>query len=133
MEAPFRALSGREDLVQQARGARAGLGHVDVRIGAIGNEPVRVLHHRARDVGVQVEARHHGHAIADHLAHAAQQLAFAVVVRLDHHGAVQVQVNTIDRQRGFQSLNEFFGNALERVRGYVRRRAGGAPKGSILP
>ena len=62
-----------------------------------------MLDHRARDVGVQVEARDDRHARPDHLAHAREQLAFAVVEMLGDHRAVQVEVHAVDRpglQRG---------------------------------
>ena len=104
MEAALRPLAGAQHLVENARGARAGLGHVDVRIGAVGDQRVGALEHRARHVRVQVEARDDRHARADGLAHAAQDLALAVVVGLHHHRAVQVEVDAIDGLGLFQSL-----------------------------
>ena len=34
----------------------AGVGHVDVRVGTVGNESIRMLHHLGRDIGMEVEA-----------------------------------------------------------------------------
>ena len=59
MKAARQPHAGPQHLIQNARGARAGLGHIDVRIGAVSDQRVGVLHHRARDVRVQVEARDH--------------------------------------------------------------------------
>ena len=58
-----------------------------------------MLHHRARDVRVQVEARHDRHARADDAAHAREDLAFAVVEMLGDHRAVQVEVDAVDGAR----------------------------------
>ena len=57
----------------------AGVGHVDMRIGAIGNQRVGVFDHLRRHIGVQVEADHQSQVLADRLAHARQDFAFAVV------------------------------------------------------
>jgi hypothetical protein len=38
--------------LQQHRCARAGLGHVDMRIGAVGNQKIGHRHHLRRDIGV---------------------------------------------------------------------------------
>ena len=76
---------------QQAGGVLAGVGHVHVRIGAEGGQAVGLAQHLGGDVGVQVQAGDDGHGRADGLAHARQQLAFAVVQVLGDHGAVQVR------------------------------------------
>ena len=77
-----------------------------MRIGAVGDERVGALEHRARHVGVQVEARHDRDARPHRLADAAQQLALAVVVGLDHHGSVQVEIDAVDGKRLLQSRDE---------------------------
>ena len=50
-----------------------------MRIGAIGNQRVGVFDHLRRHIGVQVEADHQSQVLADRLAHARQDFAFAVV------------------------------------------------------
>ena len=135
---PVRKSSGRIELghrpsraqraLEQPRRALAGGGHVDVRIGAIGDEAVGMLDHRARDVGVQVEARDDGNAGADDLAHAREQLALAVVEMLGDHRAVQVEVDAVDRPGLRSRASHLADDALVRVRGDVRRRRGRAPR-----
>ena len=82
-----------------ARGA-AGVGHVDMRIGAIGDQRVGMLHHLRRHIGVQIEADHQRQVLADHLAHARQNFAFAVVEMLGDHRAVQIEIDGIERPGG---------------------------------
>ena len=74
------------------RGA-AGVGHVDMRIGAVGDQRVGMLHHFGRHIGVQIEAGHQRQLLADHLADARENFAFAVVEMFGHHGAVQVEID----------------------------------------
>jgi len=45
-----------QDAVEQGRGPLAGHRHVDMRIGAIGDERRRLLDHDRRDIGMEVEA-----------------------------------------------------------------------------
>ena len=64
---------------EQRGRALPGLGHVDVRIGAIADQRVGVAQHLAGHVGMQVQAGDDGHVGSDPFTHAPQQLAFAVV------------------------------------------------------
>ena len=75
-------LPGVEQQRQMPGGGAAGVGHVDMRIGAVGDECIGVLDHFGRDIGVQVEADHQRQVAADHLADAPQHFAFAVVEML---------------------------------------------------
>ena len=75
-------LPGAEQQRQMFGAGAAGVGHVDMRIGAVGDQRVRMLHHFGRDVGVQIEADDQRQILADHLAHARQDFAFAVVEML---------------------------------------------------
>ena len=84
---------------EMAGGGAAGVGHVDMRIGAIGDQRVRVFDHLGRDIGVQIEADHQRQILADHLAHARQNFAFAVVEMFRDHGAVQVEIDGVERAR----------------------------------
>ena len=58
-----------------------------------------MLDHRARDIGVQVEAGDDRRAQSDDVAHAREQLAFAVVQVLGNHRAMQIEVHAVDRAR----------------------------------
>ncbi len=95
-----RRVPRRDRRVEELRGALAGCGHVDMRISPVRHQSVAVLHHRARDVSVQIEARDHGNARADDRANAPQQLPLAIVEVLAHHGAVQVEIDAVDPRQG---------------------------------
>ena len=106
----------------------AGLGTVDVRVGAVADEAVGRLHHLRRDVGVVVEADGDRHVRADGGAHAAQQLALAVLERLADHGAVQVEVDGIDGQRLGEAADELAGDALVGIGGDEAAGAAAGPQ-----
>ncbi len=89
-------MHSREPPLEEARDSRTGVGHVDVRIGAVGDQRVGVLQHLLRDVGMQVQAGHDRNVGADHGAHPRQQLAFTIVEVLRHHGSVQIQIDGVD-------------------------------------
>ena len=80
-----------------SRAGAAGVGHVDMRIGAVGDQRVRMLHHFGRHIGVQIEADHQRQILADHLAHAREDFAFAIVEMFRHHRAVQVEIDGVER------------------------------------
>ena len=75
---------------QRAAGAARGVGHVDMRVGAVAGDDRGALDHRVGHLGVEIERDRDRHVGGD-LADAVQQLAFAVVVVLGDHGAVQGQ------------------------------------------
>ena len=108
------AFEQRED---RARRAQAGVVHVDVRIGLIAGEHGRVLGHRGKQVGMHVE-RDADRQLRRQRADAPEQLALAVVVRLGHHRAVQVEQQRIaalgDRLQDARR-HPFVGIALHRA------------------
>ncbi len=73
----------------------AGIGHVDMRVGAIGNQRIGMFDHFGRHIGVQVEADDQRQIRADHFAHAGENFAFAIVEVLGHHRAVQIEINRV--------------------------------------
>ena len=119
--------AGDDRFFQEPGRACAGGGHVDVRVRAIGDQPVGVLDHRARHVGVQVEARHHRNFRPDDAAHARQQFAFAIVEVLGDHRAVQVEVDAVDAASLLQPAQHFADDPLVRVARDVRGRRCRAP------
>ena len=125
--APRERASAAERRIEEPRGARAGLGHVDVRVRAIRDEPVAARHHRARHVRVQIEARDHRHAVADHPPHPPEQLALAVVEMLGHHRTVQIEVDGVERAVRLEPADDLARDPLVRVASHVGRRAGGRP------
>jgi len=130
MEVTVQAIAGLQYLLEQARGARPRVGHVDVRIGAVRDHRVHRVDHGARHVGVQIQAGRDRHAPPDHRAHAAQDLALAVLEFFRHHGAVQVEVYAVDRQRLLEVGDHLAGDAVERFPGDVRRGTRRGPGGA---
>ena len=112
----------RKRAFEKPRRALACRGHVDVRIRAIRVESVRVLDHRPRHVGVQVEACDYRHARPDDLAHARQQFTFAIVEMFGDHRAMQIQIDAVDRAGLAQAFQHVADDALVRVAGNLRRR-----------
>ena len=93
------------------------IGHVDVRVGAVGNECIRMFHHFRRHIGMQIEARHQRQIPADHFAHARQNLAFAVVEMLGYHRAMQIEIDRIERAGGRNAIDHYLDDALKRILG----------------
>ena len=56
-----------------------------------------MLDHRLRHVGVEVQAGDDGDLGPDDLAHARQQVAFAVVEMFGDHRAMQVEIDAVER------------------------------------
>jgi len=104
-----------------------GICHVDMRIGAVGDERVRMLDHFGCYVGMEIEADHQRQFLADHLADAGENFAFAVVEMFGHHRAVQVEVDGVERPKLLQVLVEQRPHLLIGVRGDVGRGRRGCP------
>ena len=68
-----------------------------MRISTVRHQCVAVLYHRLRDVGVQIETGDDRNAIAHQASHARQELALAIVEMLGHHGAVEVEIDPVQR------------------------------------
>ena len=75
---------------QGTRRAFGGLPLVDMRIGLIAGDDLRIADHRVEDVGVHVVGDADRRVRIDG-ADAAQQFALAVIEPLGDHGAVQVE------------------------------------------
>jgi hypothetical protein len=76
-EAPWRAVT--RDVGQKARqAARAGLGHVEMGIGAEDRDGGGQIDHGLREVGVEIEADRDGQVRADLCADEPQERPFAV-------------------------------------------------------
>ena len=116
---------GPEQQLEMSGAGAAGVGHVDMGIGAVGDQRVGVLDHLWRDVGVQVEADHQWQVLADHLAHAGKDFAFAVVKMLGDHRAMQVEIDGVDRTRRGDAVDHHLCDALEGILGDMRARGRG--------
>ncbi len=98
-------------------------------IGAVGNECIRIFHHLRRHVGMKIEADDQRQLLADHLAHARENFALAVVEMFGDHRAVQIEIDGVDRAGGLDAIDDHFGDAFIGILCDVRRRACGAPDG----
>ncbi len=97
-----------------------------MRIGQVADQRLAELHRLRRHVGVVVVADDDGHVRADRRAHAPQQLALAVLEILADAGAVQVEIDRVDRHLARQRADQLGGDALERV---ARDDRAGAARG----
>ncbi len=84
----------------------SGLLSVAVRCGTIGGQNVRSLYQRGADVAVQVETDRDEGIRANQLLHSRYQVAFPIADVLNLHRTVQLQISTVDRQRGLQLADE---------------------------
>ena len=75
---------------------------------------------------MQIEADDERQPAADHLAHPAQDLAFAIVEMLAHHGAMQVEIDRIKRPGAFDTVDNHLDNTLIGVFCYMGAGAGGS-------
>jgi hypothetical protein len=119
--------SGAQQQREMSRGGAAGVGHVDMGIGAIGNQRVGVFDHFGRHIGVQVEADHERQVLADRLANAGKDFTFAVVEMFCDHRAVQIEIDAVDGAGGLDAVDDGLGDALIGVLCDVGRRACRAP------
>ena len=85
-----------EQPVEVKGGPPPRVGHVDVGVGAVADERVRVLDHLRRRVGMKVERGDDRDVVADERAHPAQQLPLPVLVVLGHHRPVQAEVDRVE-------------------------------------
>lgn len=112
---------------EQGGRAPPGVGHVDVRVGPVGDHRIGRLEHQRGHVGVQVQADRDGHPGPHRGADPAQDLAVPVVVRGGHHGAVQVQVDRV-RPVLAAGVDDLPADPLEGTVGHRRRGGGRAPQ-----
>ena len=110
------------------RGA-AGVGHVHMRIGAIGDQRIGVFDHFGRHVGMKIETDDQRQVLADDPAHTRKNLAFAIVEMLGHHRAMQVEIDGVELARGGDAVGDDLRDALEGVFRHMRRRRRAAGHG----
>ena len=85
-----------EDAKQQPRGARARVGHVDVRVGLEQRQPVDLLEHLRREDPVQVERDHDRDLVPDDPAALLEQVPLGIGVAVGAHRAVEREVDGVD-------------------------------------
>ncbi len=124
-----KALARSQQQCHVARSRAAGVGHIDMRVSPIRDQRVRVLNHGRRDVGVEIEADHQRQILADDLAHARKDFAFAIVEVLSDHRAVQVEIDPVEITSGSDAIHDHCGDALIGVFTHMSRWTCGAPHG----
>lgn len=98
------------------------LDDVRMRVFLEQHEHVGAVHHLMRQVGVQVEFATNGRIRAYDIAHAGQDVAFAIDVAVCHHRAMQAQQDHVDRHGALQIAEQFVAQRL--VGGAGRDAAG---------
>ena len=92
--------AARHQIIQLLRGPCASICHIHMRIGAKPDQHVGGVNHFPGDVAVQIQCRRNWHIRPNGLAHPLQQSAFAVILMLCDHCAVQIKKDTVQRTRG---------------------------------
>jgi hypothetical protein len=75
---------------------------INVRIFFVHDQRRGMAHHRVRNVPMKVEFRPYRHSFADDAANPFENVALAIIIPLDYHGAVQRQEHHVNRQRAPQ-------------------------------
>ena len=94
--------------------------HIDVRVGAKGNQCIGIVRHVAGHVGVQVERDYDRGAGPELLPQPCQQFALGVLLGLGDHRAVQVQQGTVNGTFPVCGLENHADDLFEVPRGVVR-------------
>ncbi len=96
---------------------------VDLGVRLMADQHIRHHHHARRHVGMDVEHTHDGNRGSCQLADGFEDVALPVVDAFNHHGAVQVEEDTVERTSGAHPLQHVAEDFIEdRAR---RRRARG--------
>ncbi len=95
-----------------------------MRVGAIGDQHIRIVCHPLRHIGVQVEGDDDRRLRAEVPAQARQKLALGVLMVVADHGAVKMQQHAVDRPLHLDGIEDHRGNPLERLVGHDARWVG---------
>ncbi len=95
---------------------------VGVRILFVGDENIGRVLHQLGEVAVRIERRGNGHIRADHFANASEEIAFAVVVVLRNHCAVQREDDGVQRQGGAHTGDDFVAQCFIHFANHRARR-----------
>ena len=88
------------------------LHRVGVRVFLVADKHVGAVEHQGAQVAVQVEFGADRDLRADDGAHLGQEVAFAVVIAVGHHGAVDIDQHGIERQGGFHAGQDLVAEIL---------------------
>ncbi len=97
---------------RQAEQVFGALADIGVRILLVEDQQIGGLEHRFGQMRMRIEFRTDRRRLADHFAHSAQQVAFAVRVAVGHHGPVQAQQYDVDGHRRLQLVEDLVTVAL---------------------
>ena len=84
--------------IKQTTGVQPGGPHVDMRVSLVADKDLRLIHHRGRHHGVQVQRGRNRQIWPDDGAQAAEKLSLAVLAEGGNHRAVQAEKNAIQRR-----------------------------------
>ena len=119
-----------QDAQQQAGGASAGVGEIDVGIGVVQDQAIAVLQHGRGEDAVQVQGEDDGHVGAENLAGFPEQESFGIEFPGGCHGAVHAEVEPINAGGvPAQGVEKFVGDGCEAFVGQGAGRGGAGPAG----
>lgn len=101
----------------------------------VGYQRGGIVDHRLGGVAMQVQFGANYHLRPDQGADMGQQVAFAIVIAIGHHGAMQVQQHHVHRHRGPQPGHQFVSQGLIDLahRGAGRLRRGRQALDHLMP
>src|SRR3546814_3109860 len=79
---------------------------VGMRIFLVADDEVGIAAHLFREMTVQIQLDADRHAWPDDSAYAFDQITLAIVISLRNHGAMQIELHGVDRQRHLEIRSE---------------------------
>ena len=67
-----------------------------MRVGSVGKQPIGMLEHLGGSVAMQIETCHQWYLRPNGGAHPLEQLAFAIFEMFGDHGAVQIEIDSVE-------------------------------------
>ena len=96
--------------------------HIDMRIGAVCNQRIRFRNHALRHIRVKIKARSKGYIRPDKRADTAKDFPLPIIKMLRDHGAMKIEINSINRACRSQILKH---HAHDALKGIFRDMSGG--------
>src|SRR3546814_1124794 len=78
-----------------------------MRIFFVADDEVGIAAHLFREMTVQIQLDADRHAWPDDSAYAFDQITLAIVISLRNHGAMQIELHGVDRQRHLEIAEDF--------------------------
>ena len=112
-EGRLRRCTAAQDRAQDVRGFLAPFQHVDVGVGLVGDQHIGGLHHRFRNIGVEIEGGHDRHIGAHRRAQAREHVAVRIGAAGGDHGAVVRDIDRIHRTGRPQASHDVADHLVE--------------------